>query len=50
MKQYQKVELIAKNQISGSYAAGCPAKQTKAQGCAFFLGGSYHCKDCERSA
>lgn len=24
MKQYKKVELVAKNQVAGSYAAGCP--------------------------
>lgn len=26
MKQYQKAQMIAKNLPSGSYAAGCPAK------------------------
>lgn len=27
MKNYQKAEMIAKNLPTGSYAAGCPAKE-----------------------
>lgn len=49
MKKYKKVELVAKNQLAGSYAAGCPSKNM-GSGC-FLLsvvknGG---CKACERS-
>ena len=34
MKTYKKVELVAKNQIAGSYAAGCPANSGVAGNCA----------------
>ncbi len=40
MKKYQKAEIIAKNLTSGSYAAGCPAKDTK---------NALNCKPCERT-
>ncbi len=46
MKQYKKVELVAKNQVAGSYAAGCPSKDTD---CSFF-NHPHGCKNCERSA
>lgn len=47
MKKYKKVELVAKNQLSGSYAAGCPSKNM-GNGCTLLYadGG---CKACERS-
>lgn len=47
MKKYRKVELVAKNQLSGSYAAGCPVKDM-GRGC-FILAGDGGCKACERS-
>ena len=48
MKTYSKPQMMAKNAPTGSYAAGCPAKN----------GGSgskeqswvYHCRQCERTA
>lgn len=39
MKTYKKVELVAKNAPSGSYAAGCPANER----------GYYSCLNCERT-
>lgn len=49
MKKYQKVELIAKNQVVGSYAAGCPSKNTGEE-CFFFNTTMGHgCKSCERT-
>lgn len=42
MKKYKKVELVAKNQLPGSYAAGCPAKNCGYEG-------AVGCKSCERS-
>lgn len=42
MKKYQKAEMIAKNLISGSYAAGCPAKNTG-------YDSRTGCKACERT-
>ena len=42
MKKYQKAKMIAKNLPTGSYAAGCPAKNTGYS--------SYQCKECERTA
>lgn len=47
MKKYKKVELVAKNQLSGSYVAGCPSKDM-GRGC-FFLAADGGCKACERS-
>ncbi len=38
---YTKPEVIAKNQPTGTFAAGCPAKDT---------GPDWICKNCERSA
>ncbi len=40
---YTKPQIIAQNASSGSYAAGCPAKNTTAD-C-----GSTGCKSCERT-
>lgn len=48
MKTYKKVELVAKNQIAGSYAAGCPSKGTGAGTCSSFLV-SAGCKVCDRA-
>lgn len=45
MKKYKKVELVAKNQLLGSYAAGCPSK---GRNCSLFSIGD-HCSACERS-
>lgn len=45
MKQYKKVELVAKNQVSGSYAAGCPTKDRECS----FIGIGNPCKKCEVS-
>ena len=36
---YTKPQVIAQNASTGSYAAGCPAKNT----------GAGWCKDCERT-
>ena len=38
---YTKPEVVAQNNASGSYAAGCPA-----EGTAF----DYECKNCERTS
>lgn len=37
MKEFKKVELIAKNLPTGSYAAGCPSQDR---------GGGYWTKEC----
>ena len=41
MKTYKKVELVAKNAPSGSYAAGCPENM-----CGY---DQLQCKKCERT-
>ena len=41
MKEFQKVQMIAKNLPSGSYAAGCPAKAI------YGVSGDVDCKECE---
>lgn len=46
MKKYKKVELIAKNQVSGSYAAGCPCKVA---GDCLMSNMHYGCTPCQRS-
>lgn len=52
MKQYKKVEMVAKNAPSGSYAAGCPQYQA---GTGHEYGGmppghpSNSCKHCQCS-
>lgn len=46
MKKYKKVELVAKNQLSGSYAAGCPSK---GRGYCLLFSGTHGCSACERS-
>ena len=53
MKKYKKVELIAKNQIAGSYAAGCPSKD-RGGNCVLFnhnplAPGANGCVNCERT-
>lgn len=45
MKQYKKVELVAKNQIAGSYAAGCPSNN---RGDQCFLFRAAGCANCDR--
>ena len=51
MKKYQKVKLVAKNQVVGSYAAGCPSKNRGNDGsCTLFLEGNRQgCMSCERT-
>lgn len=46
MKKYQKVQLVAKNLPTGSYAAGCPTyyRANDAQ-----WKSSKYCQDCERA-
>lgn len=38
---YTKPQVVAQNAAAGSYAAGCPAKNTSV---------SVRCKDCERTS
>jgi hypothetical protein len=45
MKKYQKAEIIAKNLPSGSYAAGCPAKDHHNGA----NGYERLCKNCDRA-
>lgn len=40
MKEFKKVEMIAKNLPTGSYAAGCPANNN---------GDVWYCRNCERT-
>lgn len=49
MKKYKKVEIVAKNQVAGSYAAGCPSKG-RGEEC-YFLFNDYGkgCKGCYRA-
>lgn len=47
MKKYQKVELVAKNQVAGSYAAGCPTKD-RGDKC-FMFNAVEGCMNCERT-
>lgn len=49
MKSYKKVEMVAKNAPSGSYAAGCPADTNCAE-VGKPLSYSHICKNCERTA
>ena len=39
MKKYVKAQVVAKNNPTGSYAAGCPSMGT----------GNQECKKCERT-
>ena len=41
MKEFQKVQMIAKNLPTGSYAAGCPVKAI------YGVNGDVDCKECE---
>lgn len=47
-KIYTKPQVEAKNAPSGSYAAGCPAKDCKEEVLPFIWKSS--CKKCERTA
>ncbi len=38
--KYSKPKIIAQNKTTGSYAAGCPAKN---------MGGTYSCRTCDRT-
>ena len=44
MKSYKKVEVVAVNAPSGSYAAGCPEKNRGGSST-----GDYSCINCERT-
>lgn len=44
MKKYKKAKVVAKNNPQGSYAAGCPAKNTGSGTL-----GQGGCKDCDRA-
>lgn len=46
MKKYVKAQMVAKNLASGSYAAGCPAKE---RGSGTSCGDTYSCINCERT-
>ena len=50
MKKYQKVEIVAKNQVAGSYAAGCPSTgRGSDEACFWFSGtGEGGCSHCDR--
>lgn len=45
--KYEKAKIIAKNLPSGSYAAGCPAKN-RGSACLLF-DDAFGCKNCERA-
>ncbi|MCQ2286135.1 MAG: hypothetical protein MJZ76_04595 [Bacteroidales bacterium] len=52
MKNYKKVELVAKNAPRGSYAAGCPSKdrnQISMLG-RLMCQENNNCSNCERTA
>jgi hypothetical protein len=50
MKKYQKVEIVAKNQVAGSYAAGCPSKSRGSDtSCWIFAGDGKGCAHCDRA-
>lgn len=44
MKKYKKVEMVAKNAPSGSYSAGCPAKDR-----GYNDANKWYCLQCERT-
>ena len=48
MKQYKKVALVAKNQVAGSYAAGCPSKD-RGGWCVVLNSLNGGCANCERT-
>lgn len=53
MKTYKKVELVAKNAPSGSYAAGCPEHTPREGGQGVYIPGYGYdgsCKKCEVTA
>jgi hypothetical protein len=43
MKNYVKAQVVAKNSPEGSYAAGCPEKNSSPGGI------KSYCKNCERT-
>lgn len=50
MKKYKKVEIVAKNQVAGSYAAGCPSKSRGSDtSCWIFAGDGKGCAHCDRA-
>jgi len=50
MKKYSKPQMMAKNAPTGSYAAGCPAKDRSGNIVNQILScGSASCKKCERT-
>ena len=51
MKDYKKVEMVAKNAPSGSYAAGCPQNDRGSDWTHYGdQGPEYHgCVNCERT-
>ena len=49
-KIYTKPEVEAKNAPTGSYAAGCPAKNCFEWGGLFIVKKVSTCKQCERTA
>lgn len=50
MKNYKKVQMVAKNAPSGSYAAGCPSKDRKAEHFLVLECTHSTCMNCERTA
>ena len=51
MKKYQKVEIVAKNQVAGSYAAGCPSKNRGSDKVCLMFSGDVGggCTKCDRA-
>lgn len=50
MKKYSKPVVVAKNLPTGSYAGGCPVKDTGGKQCMVLsFVGDTKCKVCERS-
>lgn len=50
MKEYKKAQMIAKNLPTGSYAAGCPAKDSGYSSGAGTATAKQKCKNCERTS
>ncbi len=48
MKKYSKPQIVAKNLPSGSYAAGCPAKD-RGKPCSLMLDLFTGCENCDRA-
>ncbi len=47
MKTYTKVQMMAKNAPTGSYAAGCPENRAAEGGGCWYLGSRVSCRMCE---